>query len=294
VKTSPSLGIALGGGGARGAAHIGVLQEMSLAGIEFDIISGVSSGSVIAAMYAYSKDPLWIEKKMRKLWDNEKYNNSVNFFFNNNSESLFAKLKIKIIEYAVALLSLHKDSIISKRQLKNSLKTLVPFNDFNDLKIPLKVVVTDLENGKDIVYESGDIIDALVQSCSIPGVIAPTYIGKKIITDGGVGMPIPIPILKKECDFIIAVDIGLYQYKELDSLNAKSITKRANIITSNRLKGLLSQQADYVIRPDTLGKNWSEFKYCDELFNQGKIAVKKNIDELKKKIHEKKQRLLVS
>ena len=66
MKTSPSLGIALGGGGARGAAHIGVLQEMSLAGIEFDIISGVSSGSVIAAMYAYSKDPLWIEKKMRK------------------------------------------------------------------------------------------------------------------------------------------------------------------------------------------------------------------------------------
>ena len=62
-----SLGVALGGGGARGAAHIGVLQEIKESGIKVDIVSGVSAGSVIAAMYAFSEDPFWIEDKFRKL-----------------------------------------------------------------------------------------------------------------------------------------------------------------------------------------------------------------------------------
>ena len=62
------LGIALGGGGARGAAHIGVLQKIREAGIKVDLVSGVSAGSVIAAMYAFSEDPFWIEDSFRKLW----------------------------------------------------------------------------------------------------------------------------------------------------------------------------------------------------------------------------------
>ena len=62
------LGIALGGGGARGAAHIGVLQKIIKAGIKVDLVSGVSAGSVIAAMYAFSEDPFWIEDSFRKLW----------------------------------------------------------------------------------------------------------------------------------------------------------------------------------------------------------------------------------
>ena len=289
-----SLGIALGGGGARGAAHIGVLQELSNAEIEIDTISGVSAGAVIAAMYAYSKDPFWIENKFRKLLNQQDYKSSFGFFFSDSkTKSFYTKIKTGIIDHVLALMALHKDSFINRKQLLEKIKKLITVTSFEELKIPLKIIVTDLSNGADIVYSSGNLLDILVQSCSIPGVISPTFTGEKIIVDGGVGMPIPVSVLKKECDFSIAIDIGLHELKSLDYSNAKSIARRANIITSNRLKKFLSEQADYVIRPDTLGKNWSDFQYCDELLNQGKIAAKNSIDDLKKKIEEKKQILSV-
>ena len=74
------LGIALGGGGARGAAHIGVLQKIREAGIKVDLVSGVSAGSVIAAMYAFSEDPFWIEDSFRKLWS-RRFLKFINVYF---------------------------------------------------------------------------------------------------------------------------------------------------------------------------------------------------------------------
>ena len=283
-----SLGVALGGGGARGAAHIGVLQEMTLAGIEIDMVAGVSAGSVIAAMYAFSKDPFWIEDRFRKLWSKETYGISNKVFFTKkNPKSLLELVKKQFVEHYIAILNLHKNSIISKNYLEETIMTLVPVKNFQELKIPLKIVATNLENGEDIIYDDGDLISALVQSCSIPGIFSPTILGDKIISDGGVGMPIPVSILKEECDFTVVIDIGQYKLSPLDYSSAKSISKRANIITSNRLKHLLSLEADFVIKPDTLGKEWSDFDACEDLFNQGKISTSNSIQELKKRINQK-------
>ena len=291
IKKS-SLGVAFGGGGARGATHIGVLQEMTLAGIEIDMVAGVSAGSVIAAMYAFSKDPFWIEERFRKLWSKDSYRKSYKVFFTDKNQiSFIDSIKKLFVDHSLAVLSLHKNSIINKNQLEEAIKTLVPINNFHELKIPLKIVATNLENGEDVIYEDGDLIEALVQSCSIPGIFSPTIIGDKIISDGGVGMPVPISILKEECDFTIAIDIGQYKLKSVDYTNAKSISKRANIITSNRLKSLLSLEADFVIKPDTLGKEWSDFDACEDLFNQGKISTKNIIHELKKRIDFKNKTL---
>ena len=291
IKKS-SLGVAFGGGGARGAAHIGVLQEMTLAGIGIDMVAGVSAGSVIAAMYAFSKDPFWIEERFRKLWSKDSYRKSYKVFFTDKNQiSFIDSIKKLFVDHSLAVLSLHKNSIINKNQLEEAIKTLVPINNFHELKIPLKIVATNLENGEDIIYEDGDLIEALVQSCSIPGIFSPTIIGDKIISDGGVGMPVPISILKEECDFTIVIDIGQYKLNSLDYTNAKSISKRANIITSNRLKSLLSLEADFVIKPDTLGKEWSDFDACEDLFNQGKISTKNIIHELKKRIDFKNKTL---
>ena len=291
IKKS-SLGVAFGGGGARGAAHIGVLQEMTLAGIGIDMVAGVSAGSVIAAMYAFSKDPFWIEERFRKLWSKDSYRKSYKVFFTDKNQiSFIDSIKKLFVDHSLAVLSLHKNSIINKNQLEEAIKTLVPINNFHELKIPLKIVATNLENGEDVIYEDGDLIEALVQSCSIPGIFPPTIIGDKVISDGGVGMPVPISILKEECDFTIAIDIGQYKLKSVDYTNAKSISKRANIITSNRLKSLLSLEADFVIKPDTLGKEWSDFDACEDLFNQGKISTKNIIHELKKRIDFKNKTL---
>ena len=283
-----ALGIALGGGGARGAAHIGVLQKIKEAGIKVDLVSGVSAGSVIAAMYAFSEDPFWIEDKFRKLWSKSDFISKKKMTSDNDKSISFAEsFKKKISDHYTAIHNLHKNSLVDTFELEEAIKTLLPINNFSELKIPLKVVATNLNNGEDVVYERGDLIGPLVQSCSIPGIFSPIIERNKVISDGGVGMPIPITVIKNICNFTIVIDIGQYKLNGLDSSNAKSITKRANIITSNRLKSLLSLQADFVIKPDTLGKEWSDFNACEDLLIQGRKSAENIMNELMKSLKKK-------
>ena len=283
-----ALGIALGGGGARGAAHIGVLQKIKEAGIKVDLVSGVSAGSVIAAMYAFSEDPFWIEDKFRKLWSKSDFISKNKMTSDNDASISFAEsFKKKISDHYTAIHNLHKNSLVDTLELEEAIKTLLPITNFSELKIPLKVVATNLNNGEDVVYERGDLIGPLVQSCSIPGIFSPITERNKVISDGGVGMPIPITVIKDICNFTIVIDIGQYKLNGLDSSNAKSITKRANIITSNRLKSLLSLQADFVIKPDTLGKEWSDFDACEDLLIQGRKSAENIMDELMKNFKKK-------
>ena len=279
------IGVALGGGGARGASHIGVLQKLNEAGLKIDIISGVSAGSVIAAMYAFSEDPFWIEDQFRNLWSKNKFQKKQ---LVDSSPKLFRKsFKEQLSDYYRAIHNLHKNSFLGIDQLESAIRTLVPITKFSELRIPLKVVATNLNDGQDVVYHEGDLIGPLIQSCSIPGIFPPFIQKDKVLSDGGVSMPIPISVIKDLCHFSIVIDIGQYTLSRLDFSNAKSITKRAKIITSNRLKHLLSLQADFVIEPDTLGKEWSDFDACEDLLVQGRISAENNIGQLMKIINEK-------
>ena len=282
------LGIALGGGGARGAAHIGVLQKIREAGIKVDLVSGVSAGSVIAAMYAFSEDPFWIEDSFRKLWSRSDFISKNKKASKNYKSTPFAKLfKKKILDHYTAIHNLHKNSVVDTSELEEAIKTLLPINNFSELKIPLKVVATNLKTGEDVVYDKGDLVGPLVQSCSIPGIFSPIIEKNKVLSDGGVGMPVPITVIKNECNFTIVIDIGQYKLNDLDSSNAKSITKRANIITSNRLKSLLSLQADFIIKPDTLGKEWSDFDACEDLLIEGRKSAESIMNQLIKSMKKK-------
>ena len=184
-------------------------------------------------------------------------------------------------------MSLNRKSIIKRQLLQDAISFLLPATTFDDLKIPLKVVSTDLESCEDIIHDRGDLVEALVQSCSIPGFVEPTEQANRIIVDGGVGMPIPVPVLKENCAFTLAVDISQYTLEKLGKTTMISITQRAEIITSNRLKAKLAQEADFVIRPDTLGIHWSDFEQFDVLMEQGKLAVEGSIQPLKKMINQK-------
>ena len=139
------IGVALGGGGARGASHIGVLQKLNEAGLKIDIISGVSAGSVIAAMYAFSEDPFWIEDQFRSLWSKNKFQKKQ---LADSSFNLFRKsFKKKLLEYYIAIRKLQKNSLLEPDQLESAIRTLLPITNFSELRIPLKVVATNLNDG---------------------------------------------------------------------------------------------------------------------------------------------------
>ena len=284
--TRPLLGIALGGGGVRGAAHVGVLQEIDNAGIKVDRISGVSAGAVIGCLYAYSLDGKWVEDHFREIWSSQSFNGLTSkFFFDNGSANSFAGgMKKTLTDHVIALMSLHRSSLIKNDQLRDILKMLVPIQNFDQLKIPLKIISTDIESGEDVISEKGNLIDALLKSCSIPGVMEPIMDDGRVIVDGGVSMPIPIPPLAENCDVTVAVDIGVYKFDKLKNPNAKSIKIRSDIITSNRLKLRLVSDADLVIRPDTRGLHWSRFDAGEILLENGRIEGRKQMSNLNKLI----------
>ena len=214
------LGIALGGGGARGAAHIGVLQALQKYEVKIETISGVSAGSVIGAMYAIDGDANWVESHYKKIL--HKYISSNDLMNSKNSNS---------------------NSVKRKEFLKKVVSELLPVNTFEELKISLKVCVTDLNSAKNIVYDSGDLIDPLIKSCSIPGVLEPTIEGQRVLVDGGILSPIPVSVLKNCCEFIIAVNISNRQYPMLDSKsNLQDLKQRADLIISNRLNILKQKE----------------------------------------------------
>ena len=165
------IGVALGGGGARGASHIGVLQKLNEAGLKIDIVSGVSAGSVIAAMYAFSEDPFWIEDQFRSLWSRNKFPKQKEV---DSSLNLFKKFfKKQLSKFYIAIHKLYKNSLFDIDQLESAIRTLLPVNNFSELRIPLKMVATNLNNGRTLFMIKGDLIKPLIQSCSIPGIFPP-------------------------------------------------------------------------------------------------------------------------
>ena len=190
----PYLGLALGGGGARGAAHIGAIQTLHRAGVRPDIIAGTSAGSTVGAMYAATLDPTWIEKRFREFIEDESFKtfNSGELLDGRNQETLLNKVTSKVKQYYKVILGLNRSYIVNREILEKAVDYLLPAVTFEELKIPLKILVTDIQSGEDFIHDSGDLKEAIVQSSSIPGFFEPTYNDGRLLVDGGVTAPIPI------------------------------------------------------------------------------------------------------
>lgn len=280
------IGLALGGGGARGAAHIGVLKVLHKNGIIPDIIGGTSAGSIIGAMYAATKDPDWIDKRFTEFLNSDEYKSmGVERLESDHPESVIGQVTKFVQDKLVIAMALTRASIIKKSRLAKVIAFLIPVKSFEELKIPLNVFATDLQTGETITYNSGELLDAIVQSSSIPGFVEPTTSGDKIIVDAGVSVPLPVMQIKEKSDFTIGVDISRGAPKEaMKKVNIIEIITRGERITSQYYTDMLANNADFLFRPDVLDLNWSAFDKYDILLQNG-------IDEAESKINALKQTL---
>ena len=278
------LGLALGGGGARGAAHIGVIQTLHEAGVRPDIIAGTSAGSTVGAMYAATLDPEWIEKRFREFISDESFKkfNSGELLDGRNQETFLNKVTSKVKQHYMVILGLNRSFVASRKILEKAVDFLLPVETFEELKIPLKILVTDIYKGEDVVRESGSVKEAIIQSSSIPGFFEPTIKDGRLLVDGGVTAPIPVALLKKLSRLVMAIDITNYSISPLKNPNMIEIVRRADIITSLRLKERISQDADILIRPDVMGLHWSEFGKFDHLLKSGRDAAEKALQSILK------------
>jgi NTE family protein len=279
--------IALGGGGARALAHIGVLKVLEENKIKFDYITGTSMGSIIGALYAMEETPEKIEKTLK------------NYFFN----ILFSKMNMQKMQDENQVTSARSlirkarefvkygsqeggNAFLSHSILEDLVNTVIPDMDIADTKIPFACVATDITNGKEKIFTKGPLRRIVLASASIPGVFPPVNIDNVWYTDGAHVNVTPVTVAKMfGADFVLASDVKS-KLKTLETLpaNSKDIMNRCNFIASHLFYEILIKHADVVIEPNIKQISWSEFNKFNLMVNEGKKAAELKVQEIKNKL----------
>ncbi len=274
--------LALGGGGARGLAHIGVLKVFQQEGIRIKAIAGTSMGAVVGAMFAYYKDAIEVEEVFRKFLTSKFHENFGRTFFL-LSESPDAVLEPNKITRRLGrgffyLKAASTSAIFSRDILNDTLRCLLPDLHFSDLKLPFVCVATDLITGKEIVMKRGKVLPALIASSSIPGIVEPQKSGSAVLVDGSTTSAIPINAARTSFSGqLIAVDVSMDLKRDREPETAFEVAVRAGEITNYYLNQQLLLNSDYQIRPDVGRTNWANFDRLDEMIRAGETAARKSI-----------------
>ena len=286
------IGLVLGGGGARGLGHIGVLKVLKIHSIPIHLVAGTSIGAVIGAMYAATLDPHWIENKFKEFIDSEAYKRIGLHRLVPTSQpnsSIFQTAATYMKNQIIINLANDRLGILKQERLSEIIEFLLPVKTFEELKIPFSCLAVDLNSGEDVVFNSGNLIEAIVASSAIPGYIPPIEKDGMLLTDGAVSCPVPVKTVRKMgADFRISVDVGLNHFEPLENPNLLQVLGRAEQITSTRLGEVKSEKADITIRPDTMNVFWAEFDKIDQLIKLGAEETEKQFWQIKDNLKKKK------
>lgn len=194
-----TIGLALGGGAARGIAHIGVLQVLEANGIRPDCIAGTSIGSLVGGMYAAGISPT----RMQVLAENLRWRSlaSVNIPSISLANLSLSGGNIPFLEGATGLFDLHKIVVWIESVLGRAVT-------FEELQIPFAAMATDLVNGTSVALNEGPIATAIHASCAVPMIFTPVHRGERMLVDGGVSQNLPAAAVRvMGADYVIAIDL---------------------------------------------------------------------------------------
>ena len=281
------LGLVLGGGGARGLAHIGLIKVLQQNNINIDIISGTSMGALVGGMYAQNPDAEWVESRVREFLSSEKFERAGRNYFrhqtNYEPEDLLQHLGREIKKRIIINLAAHRKSLMKGERLTLAVNDLIADGNIEDTKIPFACTATDLRFGEAVVFKSGDMRHAITASASIPGFIPPIEHNGRLLVDGSICNNFPVDAVSEMgAEIIIASNVSLDFDSDNGLDNLIDIVIRANSVSTHFINEMLLEKVDYVISPDTGDTHWSEFHKFEKLFKKGEQAALRNLTELKK------------
>ena len=266
------VGIALGGGGAKGLCHALMLEVIDEFGITPQMVSGTSIGAIAGVLYASGLSGT----ELRARIDNMSLNEDDSL-----TDALTKKDVLKWLKFID--ISWRDGGLLKADTFLDNLMQGVKVTEFEDLRIPLSVVAADFWRRDQVVFKSGDIRSAVHASMAIPGIFSPVVKGKQVLVDGGVVNPVPYDLLADTCDLTIAIDVMGNRTESADLIPSlsESIFNSFSIMQ----KSILRQQValdppDIYIAPDIVDIQMLEFYKAEEVFKQAKPAA----DELRRKL----------
>jgi NTE family protein len=254
VQKLPTIGVALGGGFARGIAHVGVLKVLEEEGIPVRVIAGTSVGALIGAAYCSGVSIEELEQMAR----------SVRF-------TTFARWTVSRYGFA------------SNDRMAAFLSRTLKVKTFEELRIPLGVTATDFNSGEGVVFHSGSIIDPVRASCAYPGMFLPVNIRGRWLVDGMLSHPVPVhPLHEMGADRVIAVHLKGQWSKNGAPRHLFDVIGQSFAIAQDMTRHLWLGAADIVVEPDVAGFAYDDFKRFAELIRGGEVAMRQALPEVRK------------
>lgn len=275
-ESLPKIGLALGSGGPRGLAHIGIIKELEKEDIPIDFIAGCSIGSMIGGLYSLTKDIALVERiAMETDWR-------------------------RIVSLLVEP-SLLSGGLAGGEKIGKFFSDQFNRKKFKDLQIPFTAVATDINTGKEIRITEGALAIAIRASSSVPLIFKPTKFKGMLLVDGGLSNPVPCDVVRKMgADLVIGVNLDSYSFQNSKSVSetngSKLAIRKVALNSLNILRYHLSQycvkEADLVIIPKVNEKSWTQFANGREIIRKGEEEVQLNLSRIKDLIRSRTKKTL--
>ena len=252
-QTDVGIGVALGGGFARGIAHVGVLKVLEEESIPIRYVAGTSVGAMIGAAYCSGVTPAELEDFARR----------VRF-------KHFARWTVSRLGFA------------SNERMIGFLNSLFKVKTFEELRIPLAVTATDFSTGDGVIFHSGPLADPVRASCAYPGMFLPVKVGGRLLVDGMLAHAVPsIPLREMGADRVLAVHLK-GKWTNEGPRHLFDVIGQCFAIAQQMNSGSWRQAADLVIEPDVNGYKYDAFEHSAELVRAGELVARAALPEIRK------------
>jgi NTE family protein len=264
-----TIGLALGGGGARGLCHVAFIRALEEMGLKAAVVSGTSIGAIVGGYYAAGRS----SRDMEKIID------GINF---------------KNVSKLIDLSPFRNTAFIKGKRIEAFFDETIPIDRFEDLVIPLKVVAADFWRREEVVFDSGPLIPAIRASMSIPALFEPVRIGDRVLVDGGLTNPVPYDVIRNACELLVAVDVsGTRTVKANSPLPTRfeSVASTFDIMQESIIESKLRMsRPDIVVKPELKDVRLLDFHRAEEIL----AGVRRDVEQFKRdldaQIRKKKKR----
>ena len=290
ASARPKVGLVLGGGGAAGVAHVGVLKVLEENNIPVDVITGNSMGAIVGGLYASGMSAAELEKTVNSLdWDellsDRQARNKQTFYQKRLGSDFFSNTGLGIqdgnLKFSSGLITGQKLMF----KLRHLFAPVAHISNFDQLPIPFRAVATDIETGDSVVLKSGNLAQSIRASMAIPGIFSPVKVGSKLLVDGFVSNNIPVALAREMgADILIVVNIPTFLEKQDELDSAVSVALQAmNLMmlktTTPQLARMLP--VDILIEPNTKDIGSLDFERVKETIPMGEAAALAQLQHLK-------------